>query len=78
MRNILLEAGERGPLLCSEGNLGNNVICRDMEGHGPHQLCDLAKEIAKQRGEGTTWFLLAAYGNSGRFYFLGLQNHCGQ
>ena len=39
----------------------------------PDQLCDLAKEISKQRVEGTSWFLLAAYGNSGRFFFLGLQ-----
>ena len=73
MRNILLEAGGRGPLLHSEGNLGDNVICRDMEGHVPDQLCDLAKEISKQRVEGTSWFLLAAYGNSGRFYFPGLR-----
>ena len=73
MRNILLEAGGRGPLLHSEGNLGDNVICRDMEGHVPDQLCDLAKEISKQRVEGTSWFLLAAYGNSGRFYFAGLR-----
>ena len=72
MRNILLEAGGRGPLLHSEGNLGDNVICRDMEGHVPDQLCDLDKEISKQRVEGTSWFLLVAYGNSGRFYFLGL------
>ena len=77
MRNTSLEAGGRGPLLCSEGNLGNDVICRDMEGHVPDQLCDLAKEISKQRVEGTSWFLLDVYGNRGRFYFLGLQNHCG-
>ena len=30
-------------------------------GHAPNQLCDLAKEVSKQRVEGTGWFLLAAY-----------------
>lgn len=30
-------------------------------GHAPNQLCDRAKEVSKQRAEGTGWFLLAAY-----------------
>ena len=65
-----MEAGGRGPL-CSEGNLGNDVICRDMEGHVPDQLCDLAKEISKQRVEGALANGFSGGTGLGAFLLLG-------
>ena len=76
--NNLKYANDTTLMAESEGEVKNPLVRVKEESEKSRLKLNIQKTKIIESDPITSWPIDGGSGNSGRFYFLGLQNHCGQ